>query len=165
MVSDGSVLDVDGSGLRISVFGLGYVGTVTAGCLAAQGHQVVGVELNPEKLRFIGKGRAPVFEPGADDLIQSALVKGLLSIETDSRTSVHATDISFVCVGTPTNRTGRPDYGQIERVCREIGAALAEIDHYHVVNIRSTVLPGTIAGIVRPLLEQCSGKRADRDFG
>ena len=151
--------------MRVSVFGLGYVGTVTAGCLAAAGHDVIGVDPQADKCAFIADGRSPILEEGAEPLIAAAVAAGRLRATGDAVHAVQHSDISFVCVGTPSAAGGRPDYGYVARVCEEIGAALGGIDHRHTVNIRSTVLPGTMRGLVLPTLERASGKRAGVDFG
>ena len=109
---------------RISVFGLGYVGTVTAACLAHQGNQVTGVDLNPAKVEAVETGRNPIVEPGLSDIISAGHQSGHLHATSDSSPAVLNSDISFLCVGTPSLRNGKLDLGHIEPVCREIGEAL-----------------------------------------
>ena len=151
--------------MRISVLGLGYVGCVTAACLAHEGHDVVGVDVNRQKVELLSLGQAPVVEPGLDALVQSTVAAGRLRVSTDAAAAVRASDISLVCVGTPSNDNGSLNLTYVENVCREIGAALAGRDAYHVVVIRSTVLPGTVETRLIPLLEEASGRCAGRDFG
>ena len=149
----------------ISIFGLGYVGTVTAACLAHQGNQVTGVDLNPAKVKALGTGSSPIVEPAVADLIAECRQAGTLRATTDSEEAVLDTDISFLCVGTPSMRNGKLDLGHIEPVCQEIGKALRKKDSFHLVVLRSTVLPGTAESVVVPTLEKSSGKRMGKDFG
>lgn len=151
--------------MRISIFGLGYVGCVTAACLARDGHTVIGVDVNPQKVDLVGSGRSPVEEPGLDDLVREVVGLGHLRVSFDSQTAVHASDVSLICVGTPSNDNGSLKLQYVENVCREIGAALASKQDYHVVVVRSTVLPGTVEEKLIPLLEEHSGRRAGVDFG
>jgi GDP-mannose 6-dehydrogenase len=151
--------------VRVSVFGLGYVGCVTAACLARDGHTVIGVDVNPYKVELVGSGRSPVEEPGLDSLIREGVNKGHLRASLDSQSAVHESDISLICVGTPSNGNGSLNLQHVEGVCSEIGMALAAKQDYHVVVVRSTVLPGTIEQKLIPLLEQYSRRRAGADFG
>jgi GDP-mannose 6-dehydrogenase len=151
--------------MRITVFGLGYVGAVSAGCLARRGHQVIGVDVNARKVASINDGEAPVLEPGLPDAIAEAVRAGRLRATTDAAKAVRATDVSLVCVGTPSGSQGSIDLGAMERVCADIGAALATSERRHTVVIRSTVLPGTTENTVIPGLERASGLKAGRDFG
>jgi GDP-mannose 6-dehydrogenase len=148
----------------ISVFGLGYVGTVTAACLAHQGNQVIGVDLNPAKVEAIEAGRSPIVEPRVDELIAECHQACRLHATSDGAAAVLETEISFLCVGTPGMRNGQLDLGHLEPVCRQIGEALKNKNSFHLVVLRSTVLPGTAETVVIPALEQASGKRAGRDF-
>ena len=149
----------------VSVFGLGYVGSVLAACLADNGHRVVGVDSNPVKTSSLAEGRSPVVEPGLDDLIKRAAAKGSIQTTTDASQAVRASDISMICVGTPTNYEGSVDLGFVTKVSEEIGTALREKPGRHVVVVRSTVLPGTTEAVVVPALERTSGKQAGKDFG
>jgi GDP-mannose 6-dehydrogenase len=149
----------------ISVFGLGYVGTVTAACLASKGHKVLGVDLSPTKVEAMDSGRSPIVEPGVNELISAAHKACHLHATMDSASAVRQTEISFLCVGTPSLRNGKLDLGHIEPVCREIGHALRDKDLFHLVVLRSTVLPGTAETIVVPALEKASGKKLGKDFG
>jgi len=142
---------------RVSVFGLGYVGSVTAACLASQGHTVVGVDLNQKKVKQVQAGQTPVVEPRMADLIRESRAAGRLSATTDTASAVSATDISLLCVGTPSLRSGKLDLGHLEPVCRSIGEALREKQTFHLVVLRSTVLPGTAESIVIPTLQAASG--------
>jgi GDP-mannose 6-dehydrogenase len=151
--------------MAISIFGLGYVGTVTAACLAHQGNQVTGVDLNPAKVKALGTGSSPIVEPAVADLIAECRQACTLRATTDSEEAVLDTDISFLCVGTPSMRNGKLDLGHIEPVCQEIGKALRKKDSFHLVVLRSTVLPGTAESVVVPTLEKSSGKRMGKDFG
>jgi GDP-mannose 6-dehydrogenase len=149
----------------ISVFGLGYVGSVTAACLASKGHSVIGVDLNVSKVKQLNAGRASIVEPQMDELMEQAHAAALLTATIDGAEAVMQTDISFLCVGTPSLRSGKLDLGHVEPVCRDIGRTLKHKDAFHLVVIRSTVLPGTAETIVIPALEQSSGKRLGKDFG
>jgi len=150
---------------KISVFGLGYVGSVTAACLAAKGHSVIGVDLNPKKVEQVLSGRTPVMEPGVNQLVADARSSSQLSATTDAVDAVLSSDISVLCVGTPSLRNGKLDLGHLEPVCRTIGASLQKKDSFHLVVLRSTVLPGTAECLIIPVLERCSGKRFGKDFG
>lgn len=151
--------------MRISIFGLGYVGCVSAACLAQNGHDVLGLDVNPQKVGWVRRGRAPVIEQGLDTLIREAVKRGSLQVTSDSRSAVHHSDISMICVGTPSNRNGSLNLQYVENVCREIGAGLANKHGYHVVVVRSTILPGATEERLIPLLEQHSDRRAGPDFG
>lgn len=149
----------------ISVFGLGYVGTVTAACLAHKGHRVLGVDLSQNKVEAMDAGRSPIVEPRVSELISDSHKACHLHATMDSAAAVLQTEISFLCVGTPSLRNGKLDLGHIEPVCREIGQALQKKDSFHLVVLRSTVLPGTAETIVVPTLEEASGKKMGKDFG
>ena len=151
--------------MKVSVFGLGYVGSVTAACLARDGHTVTGVDVNPMKVEMVASGQSPVIESGLGELMSEVVGSGLLRATTDSQEAVLDSDVSMICVGTPSNGNGSLDLKYVEKVCAEIGTALATKDDYHVVVVRSTVLPGTVHQRVVPILEERSGKRAGVDFG
>jgi GDP-mannose 6-dehydrogenase len=151
--------------MRISVFGLGYVGCVSAACLARQGHTVIGVDVDPQKLAAVAGGRSPVLEPGLDQLIGEVAKAGKLQATLDGQAAVQQTDVSLICVGTPSNVNGSLNLKYLDRVGMEIGTALATKNEYHLVVVRSTVLPGTARGRLGLLLEQHSGRRAGDDFG
>jgi GDP-mannose 6-dehydrogenase len=150
--------------LRISVFGLGYVGAVSAGCLARRGHEVIGVDVNPRKVAAINAGEAPVLEPGLPEAIAEAVASGQLRATDNVAEAVGTTDVSLICVGTPSGSQGSIDLKALDRVCQDIGAAL-RADRRHTVVVRSTVLPGTTEETVIPALERASGLTAGRDFG
>ena len=149
----------------ISVFGLGYVGTVTAACFAHMGHKVIGVDLSPIKVEAMAAGRSPIVEPRVGTLISETHAAGRLKATSDSTSAVMNSEISFLCVGTPSLRNGKLDLGHIEPVCREIGEVLKNKTSFHLVVLRSTVLPGTAETIVVPALENASGKKMGKDFG
>ena len=153
------------SDVRISVFGLGYVGTVSAGCLANQGNSVIGVDPVPDKVDLINRGQAPIVEVEIGEIIAEMVKAGRLKATHDGTSAVHDTDISFVCVGTPSQQNGNLDLRYIRRICEQIGEALKTKIGRHIVVIRSTILPGTMRNIVIPTLEEFSGKRAGEDFG
>ena len=149
----------------ISVFGLGYVGTVTAACFSHKGSQVIGVDLSPQKVEAMAAGRSPIVEPRVAEMISECHAQGRLRATSDSQAAVLQSDTSFLCVGTPSLRNGKLDLGHIEPVCREIGKALRQKNSFHLVVLRSTVLPGTAETIVVPALEQASGKKLGSGFG
>lgn len=151
--------------MKVSVFGLGYVGSVSAASFAADGHTVVGVDVNPDKVASLNEGRSPIVEKGLDELIRDNTANGRLRATTDTKEAVDATELSLICVGTPSRKNGSLDLAYLERVCEQIGGALASKEAYHVVVVRSTVLPGTTHGIVIPALERTSGKTYGKDFG
>lgn len=138
--------------MRVSVFGLGYVGCVTAACLARAGHEVTGVDVNGEKVAMIRRGAAPVVEPGLDALVAEGVRSGRLTATPSADEGVAASDLSLICVGTPGRTNGQPDTAAIERVGEEIGAALGAVLRPHTVVLRSTVLPGTTEAVLLPAL-------------
>lgn len=150
--------------MRLSVFGLGYVGSVSAACFASDGHHVIGVDVNPAKVATIRGGQSPIVEPGLGELISEMVSAGRLEATTDAAGAVRETEMSLVCVGTPSRPNGSLDLAYVRAVCFEIGAALATKESHHTVVIRSTMLPGTIDSVVIPALEHCSDKKAGRDF-
>jgi GDP-mannose 6-dehydrogenase len=151
--------------MNVSVFGLGYVGSVSAASFAADGHSVVGVDVNPDKVASLNDGCSPIVEKGLDELIRDNTANGRLRATASTREAVAATELSLVCVGTPSRRNGSLDLTYLERVCEQIGAALRDKDGYHVVVVRSTVLPGTTHNVVIPALERSSGKKYGTGFG
>jgi GDP-mannose 6-dehydrogenase len=151
--------------VRVAVFGLGYVGCVTAACLADRGHTVVGVDVNPLKVEAIRRGGSPVLESGLAEIVSAAVEAGTLTATDDAEAAVRSSDLSLVSVGTPSLGNGGLDVRAVERVAERIGSALPRCDGRHTVVVRSTVLPGTIEGAVVPLLEKASGLRAGEDFG
>src|SRR5215211_5543228 len=151
--------------MNVSVFGLGYVGSVSAASFAADGHTVVGVDVNRDKVASLNEGRSPIVEKGLDELIRDNTANRRLRATTSTTEAVRDTDISLICVGTPSRKNGSLDLTYLERVAEQIGDALKEKESYHVVVVRSTVLPGTTHGIVIPALERTSGKRYGNGFG
>ena len=151
--------------MKLSIFGLGYVGCVSAACFAKEGHTVTGVDVNTNKAEMINAGNSPIIEAGIGPLLDEVVKANRLSATTDSAAAVRNTDVSLVCVGTPSNTNGSLDLRYVTRVCEEIGAALKDKAERHVIVIRSTMLPGTIESVVIPTLEEHSIKRAGKDFG
>jgi len=149
----------------ISVFGLGYVGTVTAACLAYRGNNVIGVDLSQPKVEAINSGNSPIVEPRVSEIIADSHKANRLHATSSAEAAVMNSEISFLCVGTPGLRNGKLDLGHIEPVCREIGEILKKKNSFHLVVLRSTVLPGTAETIVVPTLGKFSGKRMGPDFG
>jgi GDP-mannose 6-dehydrogenase len=150
---------------HISVFGLGYVGSVLLACLADSGHPAIGVDVNPTKVDMVSEGYCPVIEAKLPELLMKGVKAGNIRATTNAREAVLASEVSFVCVGTPSHSNGSLNLTYVERVCQDIGEALAIKTGYHNVVIRSTMLPGTTEEIVIPTLERVSGKRAGTDFG
>jgi GDP-mannose 6-dehydrogenase len=150
--------------VNISIFGLGYVGTVSAVCLAKSGHKVIGVDSNPVKVELINQGTSPIVEPGVDQLLKAMITERRLSATTNLTEAVQQSDLSLVCVGTPSSPNGSLNLEQVMRVAEQVGQALRLKSGYHGFIIRSTVLPGTVdkAGV---LIARESGKQLGRDFG
>jgi GDP-mannose 6-dehydrogenase len=151
--------------MNVSIFGLGYVGSVSAACFADAGHQVIGVDVDPKKVKLVASGRSPVIEPGLEELIAKQHQVGRLHAIADPLSAVLGTEVSFVCVGTPSSDNGSLDLTYVEAVTRQLGEALATKSGWHVIVYRSTMLPGTVEQRLVPLLEQCSGKAAGVEFG
>lgn len=148
----------------ISIFGAGYVGTVTGAILAESGHAVTMLDVSEPKLQAIGRGQTPVAEPGLSDLLAHVVRSGCLKVSQNAEEAVRSSEISIVCVGTPSLDSGAVDLQQIEKVSSEIGRALRTRQSEHVVIIRSTILPGTIDSLIRPTIEQQSRKRDGLEF-
>ena len=151
--------------LKVSVFGLGYVGTVSAGCLAQSGHEVVGVDPVATKVDLINQGQSPIIEAQINEIIASAVKSGRIRATQDAIQAILNTELSFVCVGTPSQANGNLDLTYIRRICEQIGEALKQKSSRHTVVIRSTILPGTMRNTVIPVLQEISGKKAGTDFG
>ncbi|MFY9852839.1 MAG: nucleotide sugar dehydrogenase [Terracidiphilus sp.] len=151
--------------MKISVFGLGYVGTVSAGCLANDGHEVVGVDPLVAKVDLINSGKSPIVEAGVGEIVASTVSEGRLRATCDQNQAIRDTELSFICVGTPSQPNGNLDLRYIRRTCEQIGAALKHKTNRHTIVVRSTILPGTMRQTVIPVLEEYSGKRAEVDFG
>src|SRR5258708_2958979 len=151
--------------MELSVLGLGYVGTVSAGCLAQEGREVVGVDPESGKVDLINAGRTPIIEKDIGQIIKRQVATGRLSATTDVASAVRQSDLSLICVGTPSLANGDIELRYVKRVCEQIGAALRNHHGAPVVVIRSTMLPGTMREVVIPALEASSGRRAGTDFG
>jgi GDP-mannose 6-dehydrogenase len=151
--------------VRIAIFGLGYVGSVSAGCLASVGHDVKGVDVDEHKLSLIRQGRSPINEPGLDALLGRMAKAGRLTVTSDTAAAVRWAEVSLVCVGTPSRRNGSLESAYLERVVEQIGTALAGRSDYHVVAVRSTLLPGVLTSRLIPLLERASGRKVGVDLG
>jgi GDP-mannose 6-dehydrogenase len=148
----------------ISLFGLGYVGSVSAACFAHMGHRVIGVDVSPAKVEMLALGRSPIIEARMSELVAEGHAASKLAATTDAAKAVRESEISFICVGTPSLRSGKLDLSHIEKVAGEIGAALRDKKTHHVVVLRSTVLPGTTESTLIPILEKTSGRRHGTDF-
>jgi len=151
--------------MRISIFGMGYVGAVCAGCLADRGHTVIGVDISEVKVDLINRGKSPIVEPGLEDLLMAGVAAGRIRATVDTVDAINKSDLSMICVGTPSKKNGDLDLHFVEGVVREIGTALKDKRERHTVVVRSTVLPGTVKDVIVPILEEASGKRAGLDFG
>ncbi len=151
--------------MKISIFGLGYVGAVSAGCLAKQGHEVVGVDPTPAKVGLVNDGRTPIIEKDIGELIAQATRERRLRATSDVAAAIAGSEMSLICVGTPSRVNGGLDLSFVRRVCEQIGAELRDKDAFHLVVVRSTMLPGSMRDVVIPTLEQSSGKNAGADFG
>ncbi len=151
--------------MKISIFGVGYVGAVCAACLARSGHEVVAVDTNAEKVARLADGQSPVIEPGLDTLTAAAVAAGSLTATTDAAAAVRDTELSLVCVGTPSLPNGKVDLAAVSAVAREIGKALRTKAGRHAVVFRSTIVPGTMDQTVIPVLEQASAMQAGAEFG
>jgi GDP-mannose 6-dehydrogenase len=150
--------------MKISIMGLGYVGAVSAGCLAEEGHEVIGVDPQKSKVDLINSGKTPIIEKDIGEIIERNVLEGRLRATTDVYSAVKHTDLSLICVGTPSLGNGHIDLKYVKRVCEQIGEALK--DHPgHTVVVRSTMLPGTMRTVVIPALEESSGLKAGQDFG
>src|SRR6266478_7746689 len=151
--------------MKLSVWGLGYVGTVSAGCLAQEGHEVIGVDSEPTKVDLINAGKSPIIEKDIGRIIEQQVAAGRLSATVDAAVAVEQTDLLLVCVGTPSRGNGDIELKYVRRVCEQIGTVLRDHQGAPVVVIRSTMLPGTMRDVVIPTLEACSGRRAGAEFG
>ncbi len=150
--------------MKISIFGLGYVGCVSLGCLAQNGHKLIGVDINPDKVRLINNGKPTIVEKGIDTIIMEQYKEKRISATTDYKKAIIKTDISILCVGTPSTREGHLNLEYIYKVAKEIGEVLNEKDGFHTIVIRSTVLPGTNKK-VGEIIENISNKKRNIDFG
>jgi GDP-mannose 6-dehydrogenase len=151
--------------MKLSVWGLGYVGAVSAACLAQEGHEVIGVDPELRKVDLINAGKTPIIEKDIGQIIEEQVAAGRLSATTDAVAVVRQTDLLLVCVGTPSRANGDIELNYVHRVCEQIGAALRDHPGAPAVVLRSTMLPGTMRDVVIPTLEACSGRRAGLEFG
>jgi GDP-mannose 6-dehydrogenase len=150
--------------MDISIFGLGYVGAVSLACLARDGHRVVGVDVDQAKLDLIASGHTPVVEEGMVELMAAAVASGRVAVTRDGRDALMRSEISLICVGTPSAPNGSQDQTAMVRLAKDLGAALREKSASHVFVFRSTLVPGTVEDVLRPILEAESGKKESRDF-
>ena len=151
--------------MNISIFGLGYVGAVSAGCFANEGHQIIGVDPVQTKVDLINQGRTPIIEKDIGEIVENSVKAERSHATTNAEEAIDDTHLSFICVGTPSQLNGNLDLKYIRRVCERVGLALKNKKDRHVVVIRSTILPGTMRNVVIPILEEFSGKTAGNDFG
>lgn len=149
----------------ISVFGLGYVGSVSTACLANHGYRLIGVDINPTKVEMVNRGLSPIIEAGLSELMSKGVSSGQICATTNVTEAVLESDISIICVGTPSHSNGSINLTHIKKVCKEIGSVLATKPVHHTVVVRSTLIPGTTEGVVIPILEETSYKKAGEDFG
>ncbi|MGU3541088.1 nucleotide sugar dehydrogenase [Methylobacterium sp. A54F] len=151
--------------MNVSVFGLGYVGTVCSACLAQMGHTVVGVDLNETKVSLMASGKPPIVESQVAEFVSNAVESGRLRATTDVQEAAFNTDLSLICVGTPSQANGSLDISAVETVAAQIGRAVRGKNTYHSVVVRSTVLPGTVRGRILPILEREIGGQVGERFG
>jgi GDP-mannose 6-dehydrogenase len=150
--------------MNISIFGLGYVGAVSLACLARDGHQVIGVDIDPDKLDLIRQGRSPIVEEGIQELMASVVAAGKVTVTDDVSEALQHSDVSFICVGTPSSPNGSQDQSALLKIARQLGESLKSKTGRHLVVFRSTVIPGTVEDVLVPLIEELSGKRRDIEF-
>jgi GDP-mannose 6-dehydrogenase len=150
--------------MKISIFGLGYVGAVSLACLGRDGHEVTGVDIDQAKLQLIASGRSPIVETGIMELMEEVVASGRIKVTDSAAEAIDSTDLSFVCVGTPSQSNGSQDLGALKRLAEQIGVALKAKAEPHTIVVRSTVEPGTVESVVLPLLEEYSGKSAGDGF-
>jgi GDP-mannose 6-dehydrogenase len=150
---------------RISIFGLGYVGAVSAGCFAQRGHRVVGVDVSAEKVALLAAGKSPIMESGLEEMLATHVKSGRLTATTDAARAVNETDLSLICVGTPNGGDGAPDVSAVVRVCEEIGRAIKRKSEKHLIVLRSTTLPWMAERIFCPILERESGRVSGDGLG
>lgn len=150
--------------MKISIFGLGYVGAVSLACLARDKHEVTGVDIDRTKLALIEAGKSPIVETGIMELMEDVVASGRVRVTDDAAAAIASTELSFVCVGTPSQPNGSQSLAALTRLSEQIGTALKAKTEHHTVVVRSTVQPGTVEEVVKPLLEEHSGKKAGKDF-
>lgn len=150
--------------MQISIFGLGYVGAVSLACLARDGHQVIGVDVDQNKLDMISSGKTPVVEEGMIELMQRVVSSGLVTVTQDVLDALNVSELSFICVGTPSAHNGSQDLSAMLRLARQLGEAMREKSSPHVFVFRSTLVPGTVEDVISPIIEETSGKKDGVDF-
>ena len=150
--------------MRISIFGLGYVGAVSLACLARDGHSVIGVDIDQSKLELIRTGKTPVVEEGMVDLMSRVAASGRVSVTTDVIQAVRDSDLSLICVGTPSAPNGSQDQSAMLKLAHDLGRAMRTKPTSHSFVFRSTLVPGTVEGVLRPIIEQESGKLDGEGF-
>ena len=150
--------------MNISIFGLGYVGAVSLACLARDGHRVIGVDVDQAKLDLIAAGKTPVVEEGMVQLMEASAASGRVAVTRDARAAIMETEISLICVGTPSAANGSQDQTAMLRLTKDVGAAMREKNTPHVFVFRSTLVPGTVEDVLRPIIEHESGKKDGADF-
>ncbi|HRO58326.1 MAG TPA: nucleotide sugar dehydrogenase [Burkholderiaceae bacterium] len=150
--------------MKVSIFGLGYVGAVSLACLARDGHQVIGVDVDPAKLAMLREGITPVVEEGMVDLVREVVASGKVTVTEDVREAIHGSELSLICVGTPSAPNGSQDQSAVLRLAADIGRALADKPDTHVLVFRSTLAPGTVETVVKPIIERESDKRDGKGF-
>jgi GDP-mannose 6-dehydrogenase len=151
--------------MEISIFGLGYVGLVTGVCLAKLRHNVIGVDINPTKVKLIQQKKSPIIEKDLPELLEEVTSKRLFRATQNTSEAVSQSDISLICVGTPSDNNGNLDLTYVKRVCKEIGEALRSKSTYQLIVVRSTILPGSVEGVIIPALEEASRKKVGSDYG
>ncbi len=150
--------------MKISIFGMGYVGAVTAACLAKEGHEVIGVDISKDKVEQIGAGKSPIVEAKIGEIIEDVVKRGALKATLDARAAINDTEVSMICVGTPSRENGDVDLTYVTRVTEKIGQVLKNKKEFHTLIYRSTIPPGTTEDVVIPILEEASGKKVYIDF-
>jgi GDP-mannose 6-dehydrogenase len=151
--------------MKVSVLGLGYVGCVSAACLSNMGHSVIGLDVDPRKLEPLRQGRSPIVEPGLGELVQKGVSEGRLSVTEDYAKAIGESEISLVCVGTPSTESGNPNLEYTKRVCAQVGEILRRKSDFHTMVFRSTIPPGTVETELLPILERESGKKEGDGLG
>lgn len=151
--------------MKLSILGLGYVGTVTSACFARDGHEVIGVDINSQKVALLNDGKSPIVEEAIGDMVLENVRNGRLHATTDTHEAILNTDLSLICVGTPSNGNGSLSLHSVISACRSLAQVLRYKKDYHLIVLRSTVLPGTVNRVIIPLLEQESGKKLGSGFG
>lgn len=151
--------------MKISVFGIGYIGTVVAGCMAEEGHEIVAVDISADKVNAINSGHSPIVEPGLPELIENGVRRERLRATLDVADAINATELSFICVGTPSLPNGNLDLKYVLQIAADIGKVLRTKSAYHMVVVRSTILPGVMERSIVPVLREHSGKEPGKDFG